>query len=50
MTDEELKHFHVSCNEFLKRVLFPEATERIGHHIHKETIIFDCNNMGLWRN
>ncbi|CAO3609738.1 unnamed protein product [Cunninghamella blakesleeana] len=49
VTDDELKNFHVSCNEFLNRVLFPEATERIGRHIHKETIIFDCNNMGLWQ-
>lgn len=26
-----------------------EASERAGRPIHKETIIFDCTHMGLWR-
>ncbi|CAO3634867.1 unnamed protein product [Cunninghamella echinulata] len=49
VNDEELKNYQVSCNEFLSRVLFPEATERAGRYIHKETIIFDCEHMGLFQ-
>lgn len=49
VTGEEIKHFQVACNEFLNRVIMVEASERAGKPIHKETIIFDCTHMGLWR-
>ncbi|RUS33414.1 CRAL-TRIO domain-containing protein [Jimgerdemannia flammicorona] len=45
-TIEEVVNYHIACNEFLHRKIMGECTERVGHIIHKETVIFDCTNMG----
>ncbi|RHZ52094.1 hypothetical protein Glove_465g63 [Diversispora epigaea] len=44
---EELVNWHIRCQEFSHRVLMPELSKRAGNVIDKETIIFDCDGMGL---
>ncbi|KAI8979617.1 CRAL-TRIO domain-containing protein [Mycotypha africana] len=47
VTSEEITNYQVAANEFLNRVIMPEATEKAGQSIHSETIIFDCTHMSL---
>ncbi|KAI8071715.1 CRAL-TRIO domain-containing protein [Gongronella butleri] len=49
ITGDELTKFQVSCNEFLNRVIMVEASERAQRTIDRETLIFDCSNVGLWQ-
>ncbi|OZJ04159.1 hypothetical protein BZG36_03111 [Bifiguratus adelaidae] len=45
-TMEEVLTYHLACNEFLHRIILKEASERAGHKISRESVIFDCTGMG----
>ncbi|KAG2205948.1 hypothetical protein INT47_005266 [Mucor saturninus] len=45
-TVEEVQGYHVGCNEFLHRVVMKDCSKAAGRHINRETVIFDCTNMG----
>ncbi|CAG8489064.1 86_t:CDS:2 [Paraglomus occultum] len=44
---EELLDWHISCQEFSHRVVMPELSRRAGTVIDKETVILDCEGMGM---
>lgn len=48
-TVEEVQGYHVGCNEFLHRVVMKDCSDAAGRHINRETVIFDCTNMGWSR-
>ncbi|KAI9358798.1 CRAL-TRIO domain-containing protein [Pilaira anomala] len=45
-TVEEVQGYHIGCNEFLHRVVMKDCSNTAGRHINRETVIFDCTNMG----
>ncbi|KAG2201732.1 hypothetical protein INT46_003124 [Mucor plumbeus] len=45
-TVEEVQGYHIGCNEFLHRVVMKDCSKVAGHHVNRETVIFDCTGMG----
>ncbi|KAI9267774.1 CRAL-TRIO domain-containing protein [Helicostylum pulchrum] len=45
-TVEEIQGYHIGCNEFLHRTVMKDCSKVAGRHINRETVIFDCTNMG----
>ncbi|KAI8374128.1 CRAL-TRIO domain-containing protein [Radiomyces spectabilis] len=47
LTSEQITNYQVACQEFVGRVIMKESSERLQRIIHRETVIFDCSNMGI---